>query len=360
MLEIKTLDDIRGNNVTVYAIKTLLDKHTFPKFTILSGHLGVGKSTVARIVAEHLNESEHPVVKYNFGLKVDMKELEETVFKMNPSKPRAFVFEELHGLDRAEQTALLTMLDSQPANVYVVCTTTEMAKVLNTIRSRATTWDFKLLGERQLSQLLDDYLASQAAVLSPQAKKALLKSCYGVPRDLLKNADLAISGEFSGTQLEEMLGHVSEDLIFSLLCSLKSTSVDFATNITTLMEESSRDKLYHLRDFFTRYILERKGLEGATIDSSKIATLDATFTSDEIEKIGRVLIRANADTLMLELTLLNMELTHTSSKQMVGQQIDRVSRNQATATAQATTVDAKSRINDAKLSASSLKKMMLE
>ena len=93
MLEVKSLDDVRGNNVIVYSIKTLLDKGNFPHFTIFTGHMGVGKSTVAKLVAERLNASEFSVKSYNLGLKIDMTKLDEEVFKMNPSKPRAFIFE---------------------------------------------------------------------------------------------------------------------------------------------------------------------------------------------------------------------------------------------------------------------------
>lgn len=359
MLTIESLDDIRGNNVVIYSIKSLLDKKVFPKFTILAGNMGVGKSSVAKLVAAQLNESNSPVVTFNFGLKQDMTELEDTVFKLKPSVPRAFVFEEIHGLDKGQQTALLTMLDSQPENVYIICTTTEIHRILRTLQSRATVWTFRLLGQKQLAQLLDDYLASTATNLTQQAKSALLRSCYGVPRDLLKNADLAISGDFTGTQLESLLGRVSEDLIFTLLCSLKSVAVDFCTNMTSLMEESGEDKLYQLRDFYTRYLLERKGIEGATIAKDNIKTLDSTFSQAELEEIGRTLVRARPETLALELSLLNMKLTNTNSKMLTGQQIDRAVAHQAAGNVTHKSAEVQGRINDARLSTSSLRELKL-
>lgn len=360
MLEIKTLEEVRGNNVVIYSIKTLLDKGTFPKFTILSGNMGVGKSTVARIVAEQLNNSMFPVTVFNFGLKPDMKKLEETVFKLKPNTPRAFVFEELHGLDKDEQTALLTMLDYQPDNVYILCTTTKTGRILRTIRSRAVEWDFKLLGKRQLSQLLDDYLESQGVELTLRAKSALLKSAFGVPRDLIKNADLAISGEFSGEQLDELLGNVSEDLIFALLCSLKSTNVDFSTNVATLMDGASQDTLTQFRDFFTRFLLERKDIDNATISSDKMETLESLFSNDELMKIGHTLVRATPETLILELSLLNISLTNVTKGQIVGQQLDRAARHMAEATAIHPTEEVKARRDNAKVSRRDLSKLTLD
>ena len=359
MLEINSLDDIRGNNVVIYSIKSLMEKKVFPHFVILAGHMGVGKSSVAKLVADQLNKAEQPVTTFNFGLKIDMKELEDTVFKMNPSQPRAFVFEELHGLDKSQQTALLTMLDSQPVNIYVICTTTEIHRILQTIRSRATVWNFRLLGQKQLAQLLDDYLVGQATKLTQKARNALLRSCFGVPRDLLKNADLAISGEFNGTQLEELLGRVSEDLIFSLLCSLKTTSVDFASNLASLMEEAGADKLVQLRDFYTRFLLERKGIEGATISSDKITTLEGLYTPEELEEIGRTLVRTKPETLALELSLLNMKLTKTSNKSLVGQQIDKAATHQATGSVTHRSADVQARINEARLNPAGLRTLKL-
>lgn len=353
MLDIQKLEEVRGNNVVIYSIKTLLEKNAFPRFVILAGHMGVGKSTVARLVAEQINAGEFQVVTFNFGLKLDLKAMEYAVFKMKPSHPRAFIFEEIQGMDKSQQTALLTMLDSQPDNVFILCTTTEVFKILNTIRSRATVWEFKLLGERQLSQLLDDYLSIKSTALSQKAKTALLKSCYGVPRDLLKNTDLAISGDFSAEQLEELLGHVSEDLIFTVFCALKSSSVDFSTHISAMIDDSGKDKLKQFRDFFTRYLLERKGIEGGTIGSSKIKTLDGLFSDEEIIRIGNTLVKANGDTLALELAILNLEFTRTGMKQLVGQQIDRSVAGRS-ATPQTVRENAVDRKTSSKISASSL------
>lgn len=361
MLEITKLEELRGNNVVIYSIKKLLERNTYPAFSIMTGHMGVGKSTVARLVANQLNQGDVPVHTFNFGLEVDMKELEETVFKMNPAEPRAFVFEELHGLDKSQQTALLNMLDTQPSNVYIICTTTEKFKILNTIRSRATVWEFKLLGQRQLAQLLDDYLAGIGVTnLSKVAKEALLHSASGVPRDLLKNTDLAISGEFSGEQLNSLLGRVSEDLMFSLFCALKTQSIEFATSVGTLVEQSSESKLPQLRDFWTRYLLESRGIDNPTIARDKLKQLNELFTYDEAIKVGRTLVHANQDTLILELTLLNMELTRTSEGYQVGQQKDKKAAYTSQGITSATDGDIAARKDAARISRASLKSLRLD
>ena len=360
MLEINKLEEVRGNNVIIYSIRTLLSKNTFPKFAIMSGHMGVGKSTVARLVAQELNQSEQQIKVFNFGMDVDMKEVEEVVFRMNPSQVKAFIFEEMQGLDKSQQTALLTMLDKQPSNVYIIATTTEIYRILKTIRSRATVWDFKLLGEKQLAQLLDDYLNLIGKTLNQTAKSTLLKSCWGVPRDLLKNVDLALSGDFNSQQLNELLGQMSEDLVYSLLCSLKSTSVDFVANMNALIDESSKDKLFQFRDFFTRFILERKGIDNCTLSKDKIETLNSIFNDMELYSIGKTLIRSTPDTFNLELAILNMKLTSTSNQNLVGQQIDRVAQNLNKSYAVSTETAVKDRRENAKITISSAEDLKFE
>lgn len=359
MLDIQRLDEVRGNNVIIYSIKNLLEKRTYPTFSIMSGYMGVGKSTVAKLVAKELNKSDVPVHTFNFGMDIDMKELETQVFKLNPIEPRAFIFEELHGLNRSQQTALLTMLDSQPQNVYIICTTTEIYKVLRTIRSRATVWEFKLLGNKQLAQLLDDYLAiNHIKSIDKAAKTALIQSARGVPRDLLKNTDLAIAGSFSGEQLSGLLGNISDNLVYTVFCSLKATSIDFVTAIDTLLEQTSYNKVAQLRDFWTRYLLESKGLDNATISKDRIIQLQNLYTNEEAIKIGRTLIRATEETLALELSILNMELTHISPANQVGQQKDRKAHNTSRGASSAPKLP-DDRYESSKLTRDSLKNLKL-
>ena len=360
MLEITGLDEVRGNNVVVYSIKKMLEKKTYPAFYLMAGHMGVGKSTVARLVAEQLNESDMPVVTFNFGLETNMKDIEETVFKMNPAERRAFIFEEMHGLDKGQQTALLTMLDTQPQNVVIIGTTTEKFKILNTIRSRAQVWEFKLLGQRQLSQLLDDYLEMKGSRgMSAIAKEALLHSARGVPRDLLKNTDLAISGEFTGDQLNELLGRVSEGLMFSIFVALKLPSVEFSTTADTFLEHASDSKLPQLRDFWTRYLLERRDVDNPTISKDKVRELNALFSDDEAMKVGQALVRATSDTLVLELALLNMELTKTSASHQVGQQRDRKAMTTSQGMTTVVTGDIASRRDAARVTSNLSKDLLL-
>lgn len=322
MFEIHSIDDIRGNNVAIYSIKALLARKSFPNLSIMSGVMGVGKTSVAKLVAGELDDSGRVTRIYNCGMPVDMAKIQEEVFSLNPIRPKAFIFEEIHGLSKGDQNALLQMFDTQSKNVYIICTTTEIHRLLRTIRSRAQVWEFRLLSEKQCAQLLDDYLEMQGYTLSQQSKLSLLRASHGVPRDLIKNADFAIKGEFDSEQLDSLLGNVSDTAVYSVFCALKSKTADFVIYIDRLMEEAPASQLPALHDFWLRYLIERTKATEKTLTSEMITTLDSLYSPSEAIKIAKTLLRSRPDTLMLELISLNMSLTNMTNSGVVGQQRD--------------------------------------
>lgn len=322
MLEIKSLDDVRGNNVVIYSIKTLMERKCFPKLSIMSGVMGVGKTSVARVVAQQLDKTGMPVNIYNCGMQVDMNKIQEEVFALKPSQPKAFIFEEIHGLQKSDQNALLQMFDTQSPNTYIICTTTEIHRVIRTIRSRAQVWEFKLLSEKQCAQLLDDYLTERGASMSTAGKQSLLRACHGVPRDLIKNADFALEGGFDSAQLDALLGNVSDELTYAIFVSLKSKTSDFVAHIEELMEDASSGKLAALNDFWLRFLLERQGGSQHTLPPPMINTLNQLYTDEEINKISKMLLRAQTETILLELLSLNMTLTGNNQATVLGVQKD--------------------------------------
>lgn len=325
MFEIRTLDDIRGNNVAIYSIKTLLERKTFPNLSIMSGVLGVGKTSVAKVIANTLDSTGAPAKIYNCGMPLDMTKIQEEVFSLNPMHPRAFIFEEVHGLSKADQNALLQMFDTQSRNVYIICTTTEIHKLLRTIRSRAQVWEFKLLSDKQCAQLLDDYLASQGAKLSDQSKRSLLRASRGIPRDLIKNADFAIKGEFDNIQLDALLGNVSDEAVYSVFCSLLSDTSDFVSNIDGLLEEASASKLSAMYDFWLRYLIERVLPQPRTLSKGMIEQLDQLYSDKDRVTVSKTILRSKSDTILLELITLNMSLTGATRSAVLGQQRDTAS-----------------------------------
>lgn len=316
-------DNIKGNTTIIYMLKQLLNKQ-FPSFIILAGPPGTGKSTVALEISKYINKSDSNVYTINFGLEVDMEKIETSIFKMTPSEPKAFIFEEFHGLQKEKQTALLQMLDNQPRNTYIIATTTELRSINRPIKSRATVFQFRTLSKSQLMSLANDYCDSKGVELSKELITLLVNNARGIPRELLKSIDFAVSGEFNAEQMADFSGIMSTNLVFNVLCSLKSDSADFIVTLRNVFFESVGDnKLYQLRDFWLSYILASKSLDYSDIDKEKCTILNSLFNEKEIDAISKVLIKAKEETLMLELISLNMNLKKSSNSSILGSQIHR-------------------------------------
>ena len=320
MLNLSSLDEVRGNNVTLYAIKTLLERKAFPRLCILSGMMGVGKTSVANIIASSLDASGAPSKVYNLGMPTDLKILQEEVFSFTPAKPRAFIFEELQGLSKADQNALLQMFDRQSQNIYIICTTTEIYKIIKTIKSRARVWEFRSLSEKQMAHLLDDYLEDKGVNLTASAKNSLLRASKGVPRDLLKNADMAIDGSFTDSDLDALLGNVADPTMYTLLCALVGETADFVMLSEELFNNDIPTVLSNLRDFWLRYLMERSGMEKVTFSAEMITVLDAIFPEAERLKVAQLLLRSKPDTLLMELLSYNMGRLMSNESTILGQQ----------------------------------------
>lgn len=326
MITATDITKLFGNNALRATINQLLVKKEYPKFTILCGPMGVGKSTMASIIAKTLtkdntdnNSSVHII---NCAAKPDISEIESNYLRYPPLEPIVVIFEEFHGLlkDSNEQTILLNILDKLPNNIYIIATTTELHKIQRPIVSRSIKFEFKLLSVKEMNYMLDSYLKTTNVAFDADIKSALVHTSKGVPRDLLKTVDLIMKGDLSNEQIMGLVEYVSDNSLFIIFSSLKSESVSFSIAISDLMLSMPSNQLQSMRDFWARFILMSKGSNEITIDKTIFKSLNELYDSKEIMLITETLLSTNNSKLILDLLHLNMKLTCTSNKQMVGVQ----------------------------------------
>lgn len=326
MITTTDITKLFGNNALRATINQLLVKKEFPNFTILCGPMGVGKSTMARIIAETLikenTDKTSSIHVINCAAKPDISNIESNYLRFSPMEPIVLIFEEFHGLlkDSNEQTILLNILDKLPSNVYLIATTTELHKIQRPIISRSIKFEFKLLSVKEMSNMLDSYLKAQNISFNHDIKSALIHTSKGVPRDLLKTVDLIIKGDLSNEQIMALVEYVSDNSLFAIFSSLKTESVSFSVVIEDLMLSMPSNQLQSMRDFWSRFLLMRKGSTEITIDKNIFQSLKQLYDDKDIMLITEVLLNTDVNKLVLDLLHLNMKLTNTSNKQMVGVQ----------------------------------------
>ena len=112
-----------------------------------------------------------------------------------------------------------------------------------------------------------------------------------------------------------------------------------------MLFRSPSNQLQSMRDFWSRFLLIRKGSTEITIDKTIFKLLDELYDNKEIMLITEVLLNTDANRLVLDLLHLNMKLTSTSNKQMVGvQKVEQTVKENESRAAKTISVNSKQKL----------------
>ena len=225
-----TFEQVVGQQHVLTALTNALDQGRLHHAYLLSGTRGVGKTTIARILAKSLNceqgISSHPcgvcdtcreIDQGNFvdlleidaasRTKVeDTRELLDNV-QYRPARGRFKVYpiDEVHMLSRHSSNALLKTLEEPPPYVKFLLATTDPQKLPITILSRCLQFHLKSLDQTQIARQLEWVLDQEGQPFEPRALLALAKAADGSMRDALSLTDQALAHGNGSVRLESVL-----------------------------------------------------------------------------------------------------------------------------------------------------------
>jgi len=244
----KSLDEIVGQEHIITALKTALEKGRLSHAYLFTGPRGVGKTSVARILAHEINnlpyteEDAHiDIIEIdaasNRGID-EIRDLREKIYiAPTTGKYKVYIIDEVHMLTPQAFNALLKTLEEPPEHVVFILATTESHKLPATIISRTQRYTFRPANQIQLVAHLRSIADKEKIKISDEALELIAEHGDGSFRDSVGLLDQVGNGKVSigAEEVHELLGVPPATAINELIKCLASGSMrPVATQLNTL------------------------------------------------------------------------------------------------------------------------------
>jgi len=326
-----TFDDVIGQPHVVQTLVNAITTKRIAQAYLFSGTRGVGKTTVARILAKALNCEQGPTgmpcgicvncteIAQGHSVDVieidgasntsvdDVREIRENV-KFTPFKGayRVYIIDEVHMLSNSAFNALLKTLEEPPSHVVFIFATTEIHKIPATILSRCQHYNFRRIAKTEIIARLRHVAEQDGIELEERSLAALARASEGSMRDGLSLLDQAVA--FGGksivhAELETLLGAVPQELLRSLIQSIISQDSAAAFRTLSQLVEGGHDlRAYcadvveYLRNLLVVSVTPSQEwsvlIEASTDDLAQLSADKASLTPEYIQQLFALFTQA--------------------------------------------------------------------
>jgi DNA polymerase-3 subunit gamma/tau len=324
----QTFEEVVGQRPIVTTLKNAVAQRRVHHAYLFSGPRGVGKTTVARLLAKSLNCAEGPTPRpcnacascgeiaqsrsmdvleidgaSNRGIE-NIRELRETV-RYAPARDRykVFIIDEVHMLTDPAWNALLKTLEEPPPQVVFVFATTEYREIPRTILSRCQHFEFRKVSASDLTAHLRQVAAGEKVTVEPSVFDLIARVAEGSLRDALSALDQVIA--FSGAavtdeQARTILGVVDRELIVDFFTAVRGRDCGRIVELVDTVFEKGyqpveflEDLLAHGRDLLLARTVPDPGrfLSATGEEAATLAARAAEFSEDELLRILELMTR---------------------------------------------------------------------
>jgi len=304
--------EVIGQEHVTQTLKNAIEQGRTAHGYIFSGHRGIGKTTVARILAMALNcrSTDHPVpepcgvcdscTEIRAGNSVDVieidaatnrgideiRELREAA-RYRPARDRfkIYILDEAHQITDAAFNALLKTLEEPPAHVVFMLATTQPEDIPQTIRSRCQHFSFRAVRFEQILQQLKDLAAKENVRADEDALALLAEAGDGSMRDALSIMDQAIAssdGRLTPDAVRQLVGSVTSSVLEDVMQAVSRGSSEEVLRLLDRLVSEGHSPTHFARQM-VRFVRNTIVAKVAGPDSSLLQ-----ISSDERARVARV------------------------------------------------------------------------
>lgn len=312
-----TFDALVGQEHVLQALRHALDSNRLHHAYLFTGTRGVGKTTIARILARSLNcekgVSATPCgecgscVEISEGRSVDLIEvdaasrtkvedtrelLDNVQYAPTRSRYKVYLIDEVHMLSGHSFNALLKTLEEPPEHVKFLLATTDPQKLPATVLSRCLQFNLKNMSAERVVEHLRDILGQEQVAFDEPALWQLGRAAAGSMRDALSLTDQAIAfgdGALRDAEVASMLGSVDRHHVYALLDALLADDANALLEACAHMDEQGVDFSSAVDEVSS--VLHRCALAQAVPgavdrefgDADRVADLAGRMTAEDVQ-----------------------------------------------------------------------------
>ena len=273
-------EDLIGQEVVIETIINGIKSEKTPNAYLFTGIRGVGKTTIARIIAKALNckngidnlckekfcencssiiNSNHiDVLEMDAASKTGVDDVRDLIefsrYGPTSAKYKIFIIDEVHMLSKQAFNALLKTLEEPPNYLKFIFATTEIKKIPVTVVSRCQRYDLSRIKSDQLFNFLKDIAQKEKGLISDEALKLIVKISEGSVRDSLSLLDRGLMSNIDGSEFtlenaQKIYGYFDKSFLIELIEYLfKGDEKNVIKNYRKLFDAGIEPKSF-LNDF---------------------------------------------------------------------------------------------------------------
>ena len=306
-----------GQQHVLQALVNALESGRLHHAYLFTGTRGVGKTTVARILAKCLNCDTGitatpcgecgACAEIAEGRSVDLIEvdaasktkvedtrelLENVQYTPTRSRYKIYLIDEVHMLSNHSFNALLKTLEEPPPHALFLLATTDPQKLPATVLSRCLQFNLKNMQPEQIVAHLEQVLTAESVPSDTEALALIARAAEGSMRDALSLADQAIAygeGKLTGAQVAEMLGTVDRGKVLDLVAALLDDNAAEVLSLVAHIAEhapdyiSTLDELSNALHHMTIAQTVPDAMDTSWPDQARIVELAAQATLDDTQ-----------------------------------------------------------------------------